>query len=78
MSDGLGVPVHPIDQMLLKIVVAIEKFFRPDALSDLKGSHFRRFATHVVELLISKELGGRRPQFRIPTHLQDAWELAKN
>jgi hypothetical protein len=78
VADGLGVPVHRIDEEILKGVVGVEKFFHPNAPADLRKEHVRRFATHSVELLISAELGWRRPQFRIPTQLQDAWQLAKN
>jgi len=78
VAEGLGVPEHKLDEELLNVAVDVEKWFHPNAPADLKKLHFRRFATHVVELLVSAELGGRRPQFRIPTQLQDAWQMSKN
>jgi hypothetical protein len=78
VADGLEIPVHWIDEEILKGVVGIEKLLHPDEQANLKRMHFRRFATHLVELLISEELGGRRPQFRIPTDLQDAWQMSKS
>ena len=78
VADGLEIPVHKIDEEIIKGVIGLEKFLHPDAPADLKRAHFRRFATHIVELLVSAELGWRRPQFRIPTHLQDAWQMSKN
>ena len=64
VADGLDIPMHTIDEEVLEAVVGVEKFFHPTVPADLKRQHFRRFATHVVELLISAELGWRRPQFR--------------
>jgi ER-bound oxygenase mpaB/B'/Rubber oxygenase, catalytic domain len=75
VADGLGVPVHRLDEELVNLGAGVER------LLERIGPHhprlvFRAFGTHVVEMLIKAEVGPR-PEFRIPTELHDSWQLSK-
>jgi hypothetical protein len=78
VADGLGVPKHRLDQQLVNLGVRAEEALDTLTGSDLRQHHFRTYGTHVVEMLIRAELGGRRPDFRIPTELHDTWQLSSN
>jgi hypothetical protein len=74
VADGLGIPDHRFDDFLVRLGVKLEHFLSREGGSELL--RLRRFGTDFVEMLIRAELGGRRPDFRIPTELQDAWQLS--
>jgi hypothetical protein len=79
VADGLGVPDRRLADKIVSLAVDVEKWFiGGDTPAEMRHEHFRKFGTHLVEMLIKAELGGRRPQFRIPTQLQDAWQLSQN
>jgi hypothetical protein len=76
VADGLGVPSHPVDQLLLD---AADRVLRPlEWLVDHEARRrvlVRAFSARLVQWMISVELGDRRARFALPARLSEGWAV---
>lgn len=76
LSDQLGIPPFDWTVNLLKFQHFIWKYEDKFEDSFLPYQWFTRFWTRrLMTALLSIERGGKRPEFRIPDHLQETWGL---
>ena len=73
VAHALGIPVPDIGKRMVDVGVVTGRVL--DRVSGGRGRRwlFRRLGLQSVEMMLTAELGGRRPTFRIPSNLQEMW-----
>ena len=73
VADDLEVPVHHLDELLLSQALRVRKALDVSTGGDRRRALFRNFGIHVIQLMITVELRGKRAQFRVPDQLKQEW-----
>jgi len=76
VADGLEVPHYKLQEQLVEAGVHSAALMDRASGGAARRRVFRSFAVHMIQLLITVEMGGHRAPFHIPLELRSSWELS--